>query len=97
MLMNEPVDETRFEVAPLPRAGRAEDIRKHVGQSTTEPDAQRDAKSLFLSIEDLVRQQRSNGLLEDMLSAAVANLQRRRQRCREGDDVVIEQGDARLD
>src|SRR3954469_8977315 len=53
MFMDEPVDETRLEVAPLARPRRAQNIGKHVGQSTTEPDAKRDTESLLLPIDDL--------------------------------------------
>ena len=71
VLVDDPVDERRFEVAALPRSRRLQHVREHLGQSAAEPDAERNAESLFLPIRMPAGSSDRSRLLQDVLAAAI--------------------------
>src|SRR4249919_1445452 len=76
MLVHQPIHEPRVEVPSLPGPSRHKDIREHVCESASKPDAKRNSEPLFPSIEDSIRQQRADRLLQDVLPPAVFDLER---------------------
>ena len=98
VLVDEPVDERRLEIAALARSRRLEHVGEQLGQAAAEPDAERHAEALLLPVEDRRRQQRAHATsFSTCLRRPFVILKRRRQRRREVDDLVVEQRHARLD
>ena len=86
-----------LEIAALQARRRQQRVGEQLAQVAAEPDAERHAEALLAPVEDVARQQRGRHFLQHVLAPAVLDLQRRRQRGRELDDLVVEQRHARLD
>ena len=97
VLVHELPHEQRLEVAALEARRRQQRVGEELPEISAEPRAKRYAEPLLAPIQNLGRQQRRRDFLQHVLAAAILDLQRRRQRRRELDDVVVEQRDARLD
>src|SRR3954470_14654150 len=71
VLVHQPINEGGLEIAALAGSRGLEYVRKDVSQAAPEPDAKRDPKPLLPAVRDPRRQQRADGLLEDVLTTPV--------------------------
>src|SRR5205823_10718816 len=75
MFANQPSNERRFEVPTLLGSRGMQDVGKQICQSSSEPHAERHAKTLLTSLEDACRKHRPERLLQDVLPASIFNLE----------------------
>jgi hypothetical protein len=97
MFLNKSTDECRVEIPALQRARRQQRVGEQLAQAAAEPDVERDGKALLAAVDQSGGKQRRGDFFEDVFAPSISDLQRRRQRECEVDDLVVEQGHTRFD
>src|SRR5688572_30243326 len=90
MFLEQPLDGTRLEVASRTQTAIEQQISTHVSQLVSKPSLERNAESFLGPVDDLIRQEAANGLLEDVLAVGTAQLQVGRETRRKRHELVIE-------
>ena len=90
-------DVARLKISALRALCRQQRIGKQVAGASAKPDVERDAESLFAAIEKIPGKYLRGHLFEDVLPAAILDLERGWKRRREGQHLVVEKRYARLD
>src|SRR5476651_518935 len=85
----------RIEIAGIEQHRTEHGVAYPRAQRPAEPGGQRHRKAAFGAVQYLVRQQGSQGFLEDVLALAALELDRRRQPAAPFDELVVEQSEER--